>query len=53
MKTAKVLIDKTGYWAVYDCDTGRQIGNLCSDELEAYKLANANNYIVRQATGEN
>jgi hypothetical protein len=47
MKEAIVYKDRSGYWKVEECDTGRQIGNLCASELEAYKLANASGYIVR------
>ncbi len=46
MKTAIVRIDKTGYWVVID-DNGNQVGGLHSTELEAYKAANYNGYLVR------
>lgn len=46
MKEAMVYKDRTGYWVVEDRTTNRRIGGYCDSELEAYKRANANGYIV-------
>ena len=46
MKEAIVYKDRTGYWVAADRATGRKIGGFCDSELEAYKKANANGYIV-------
>lgn len=48
VKTAKVVEDKlTGYWMIYCTRTGDQVGGHCSDELDAYKVANSLGYVVR------
>lgn len=46
MKTAIVRRDRTGWWVVLD-SSGRQIGGLHDSELDAYKYANSNGYIVQ------
>jgi len=46
-KTAIVYKDKSGYWVAEDDKGHKMIGNFCDSELEAYKLANRNGYIVR------
>lgn len=46
MKYARVFKHKTGYWAAEDCKTGRLISGLHDTELEAYKAASSDGYIV-------
>lgn len=46
-KEAIVFMDRTGYWVAIDSKTDKRIGNFCDSELEAYKIANSNGYIVR------
>ena len=46
MKTAIVTTDRTGYWVVID-DNGKQVGGYHSTELQAYKAANSDGYLVR------
>ena len=45
MKYARVIKDKTGYWAAID-DKGNQIGRLQDTELDAMREANNNKYLV-------
>lgn len=47
MKEAIVCKDSTGYWVAIDVKTDRIIGGYVKSELEAYKRANFNGYIVR------
>ena len=47
MKYAIVYRDRTGWWAVECRDSGKRIGGLCDSELDAYKLANSEGYLVR------
>ena len=47
VKEAVVYEDRTGYWVAEDWNTQQKIGGLQDSELEAYKIANANGYIVR------
>ncbi len=46
-KTATVGKERSGYWAAIDDKTGHRIGGLQDSELDAYKVANANGYLVR------
>lgn len=46
MKQAYVYKHRTGWWAVDDRATGKQIGGFFDTELEAYKFANSEGYIV-------
>ena len=45
MKTAIVVRDGSGYWSVIDRN-GKQVGKLHSTELDAYKAANRDGYLV-------
>ena len=47
MKTATVGKDRTGYWQVVADDTDKMVGGYCNTELEAYRQANSNGYLVR------
>ena len=47
MKEAVVFKDRTGYWVAMADDTGNRIGGFHDSELDAYKAANINGYIVR------
>jgi len=46
MKTAIVYKDRTGYWVAEDRKTHEKIGGYVNTELEAYKNANREGYIV-------
>lgn len=46
IKEAVIYKDRTGYWVVEDRCTHQKIGLYCGSELEAYKQANRNGYIV-------
>ena len=47
MKEAIVYRDKTGYWVAFDTRANMMIGCFCDSELEAYKTANGQGYVVR------
>ena len=46
-KEAIVYKDRTGYWVAEDWNTHTKIGGLQDSELDAYKIANANGYVVK------
>lgn len=46
MKKARVYMHKTGWWIVEDRATGLQVGRFHDTELDAYKAANFEGYIV-------
>lgn len=46
MKKATVGRDRTGYWAAWCKDTGKMIGGYQDSELDAYRVANSNGYLV-------
>jgi len=46
MKKARVYKHQTGYWAVEDRATNKQVGGFFDTELDAYKYANSEGYIV-------
>lgn len=46
MKYATVRKDTSGYWEAVDRKTGERIEGLCGSELEAYRRANRNGYLV-------
>lgn len=48
MKTAVVKLTRSGLWEAIADDTGRRLGGGLHDtELDAYKAANRDGYIVR------
>ena len=47
MKYAVVYKDRSGYWVAIADDTGKKINGFHDTELDAYKAANRNGYIVR------
>ena len=47
MKEAIVYKDRSGYWVAEDRKTNQRIDGFCDSELEAYKKANRNGYVVR------
>jgi len=46
-KEARVYKDRTGYWVAVDNKTNQKIGGLQDTELDAYKIANWNGYVVQ------
>jgi hypothetical protein len=46
MKEAIVFKHRSGAWAAKDRDTGKLIGGLHDTELEAYKAAGREGYVV-------
>ena len=47
MKEAIVYQNERGYWIIEDAKTNQKISEPQRTELEAYKVANFNGYIVR------
>jgi hypothetical protein len=47
MKIAYVYKDRTGFWVAWDSETNSMIGGYYDTELQAYKAANRNGFVVK------